>query len=86
MAIEALEQREVKVEDGAISAGEGLGAATSEGEALDARPKKMYLLRVPKPPSDDTELKKLQEEFQGHVAKLKSMNAKLAVKRVSRAI
>ncbi len=50
---------------------------------VEPAPRGLYFVRIPKPPMDDTQLKKLQAEFQAHVTKLKGINAKLAAKRVS---
>ncbi len=64
------------------------GAATAEESAAEQPEvpgiKKLYFVRVPRPPMDDSHgvLKKLQDDFQGHVAKIKKINAKLSVRRV----
>lgn len=44
---------------------------------------KLYFVRVPRPPVNEEALKKLQAQFKEHVDKLKGMNAKMQVKRVS---
>lgn len=67
-------------------AAENGGATTegvTEGEAEDGPSNKIYFVRVPRPPFNDEKLKKLQGVFQEQVAKLKVINAKLGVKRVS---
>lgn len=63
------------------------GAATAEESAAEQPEvpgiKKLYFVRVPRPPMDDSHgvLKKLQDDFQGHVAKIKKINAKLSIRR-----
>lgn len=49
-------------------------------------PPGIYLVRVPKPPIDETALKATQAEFQAHVDKLKKFNVVVQKKRVSNPI
>ncbi len=42
----------------------------------------LYLVRVPKPPVDESLVKRLQADFQAHITKLKAMNAKCQAQRV----
>eukprot|EP00798_Chlamydomonas_sp_ICE-L_P014324 gene14324-20309_t len=58
-------------------------AEESAAEAPEAPARKLYFVRVPRPPVDNSsdKLKKLTEDFQGHVAKIKIINAKVQVKR-----
>ena len=60
-------------------------AEESAVEQPDAQVKRVYFVRVPRPPMDDSSaglLKRLQDDFQAHVAKIKKLNGKLATKRV----
>lgn len=43
---------------------------------------KLYFVRMPRPPMDDTLLKRLQTEFQSHITDIKAINTRLAAKRV----
>lgn len=42
---------------------------------------KVYFVRIPRPPLDETERQRLQQEFQASLSDLKSINARLAAKR-----
>ncbi|GAX75436.1 hypothetical protein CEUSTIGMA_g2880.t1 [Chlamydomonas eustigma] len=53
------------------------GHAEQESEAA----KKLYFVRLPRPHVDDGLLKRLQQEFQSHVAEIKAINTRLASKR-----
>jgi ribosomal protein S24E len=56
--------------------------ADSNGAAEVESVVKVYFVRLPRPQLDDAHLKKLQAEFQSHVADIKGINARLAAKRV----
>lgn len=60
-------------------------SVVDQAEKVDGRRRTtpLYWVRVPKPPLGDDLLKGLQAEFQGHVAKLKTLNVRLGAKRVS---
>lgn len=68
--------------EGDVSAAEGDANGNLTTEAETETTQKLYLVRVPKPPVDDSILKRLQDEFQQHVNKIKAINAKLGGKRV----
>ena len=56
-----------------------------DATAIPAEPEsaiKLYFVRLPRPPHDEAPLKKLQADFQGHVADIKAINTRLAAKRV----
>ncbi len=57
---------------------------TPEVEESGPQSTRVFLVRVPRPPIDaaDAQTKKLTQEFQTHLEKIKKMNAKLAAKRV----
>jgi hypothetical protein len=59
--------------------------AEAEAEASTSNAK-IYFVRVPRPPINDELVKKLSAQFQEQVAKLKGMNAKMADKRVRKAM
>jgi hypothetical protein len=71
-----LDQQEVIV--GGATRGQDLGH-NAETDAVA----KLYFVRLPRPATDDTLLKKLQQDFQSHVAEIKGINTRLAAKRVS---
>ncbi|KAG1668087.1 hypothetical protein FOA52_010497 [Chlamydomonas sp. UWO 241] len=52
-----------------------------EGKTKAEESMKLYFVRMPKPPMDDTLLKRLQTEFQGHITDIKAINTRLAAKR-----
>jgi hypothetical protein len=59
-------------------------ATDTEVDTAVAAISRVYFVRVPRPPFNDEQLKKLQVSFQEQVARLKVMNAKMGVKRVSK--
>ena len=61
-----------------VEGGGDTTAAEEEGPST-----KLYFVRIPRPPVNDEEIKKLTVSFQEHVAKVKVSNGKLSNKRVS---
>lgn len=58
-------------------------AAAAPAEQPEEGPStKLYFVRIPRPPVNDDEVKKLAASFAEQVAKVKAMNSKLGVKRV----
>eukprot|EP00955_Chlamydomonas_euryale_P018803 200676-Chlamydomonas_euryale.AAC.14 len=72
------------VEAGADIAADVVVDTNGHAEEAQAAPEaaKLYFVRMPRPPMDDTKLKKLQAEFQAHIADIKAINTRLAAKRV----
>lgn len=68
--------------------GEAVAVAGDSNDEAAAQPEdegpgtRIYFVRVPRPPIDDTVVKNLQADFQGHVAKIKVINSKLSAKKV----
>lgn len=58
----------------------------AEEKAPEPESAKLYFVRMPRPPMDDTLLKRLQADFQAHIAEIKGINTRLAAKRVRRTI
>lgn len=87
--MEVLEQRAPKDKVAQVAGESAAESGLSEPEAIQTNghvPESVpgiYLVRVPKPPIDETALKATQAEFQAHVDKLKKFNAVLSKKRVS---
>jgi len=85
--VEALEQRPRKDIAAEVAADPAAENGLSEPEIANGHangpqaPPGIYLVRVPKPPIDETALKATQAEFQTHVDKLKKFNVILQKKR-----
>lgn len=45
---------------------------------------RLYFVRMPRPPIDEAQAKRLQEELQTHTAKIRALSTKLSAKRVRR--